>query len=128
MQLDLAVDHVTLALTHRGHVGLDGTCYCSELTRVVRQMRDFCAPDLILARHAGDVGTGPADPASLDDSRAPPSLSHVPGQQLTPLAAAKNQSVDLFWTHQFHPSHCDCVSGEHLPIAAALRSGQTGLM
>ena len=37
MQLDLAVDHVALSLTHGGHVGFHGTCNRAELPRVVRQ-------------------------------------------------------------------------------------------
>ena len=101
MQFDLAVDHVALALAYRGHVGLNGTSHRAELTRVMRQMRDLRTPDLILAGHAGDVGTGPANPAALDDSRTPPGLRHVPGQQLAALAAAENQNIDLFWRHRF---------------------------
>src|SRR5258708_35163146 len=88
MQFDLAVDHIALALAYHGHVGLDGTSHCAELARVVRQMCDLRTPDLVLTGHAGDVGTGPANPAALDDSGTPPRPCHVPGRQFATLTAA----------------------------------------
>ena len=57
IQFDFAVDHVALALAYRGHVGLDRTSHRAKLARVVRQICNPCTPDLILAGHAGDVGT-----------------------------------------------------------------------
>src|SRR5271166_1116063 len=59
MQSNLAIDHVLLALPNLSHVGRDRTGdHRAERCGVMRQMRDPCAPDLILAGQAGDVGTG----------------------------------------------------------------------
>jgi hypothetical protein len=63
-------------------------------------MRDARAPDLVLARHAGDVWTRAADPAAFDDGSAPPRLRHVPGKRFAALAAAGDQEFDMFrFTH-----------------------------
>jgi hypothetical protein len=53
------------------------------------QMRHLGAPDLVLPRHAGDVGTGTADPAPIGPR-------HVPSQQLAAGAAADNQDLEPF--------------------------------
>ena len=77
----------------------------AELRRVVRQMRDPRAPDLVLAGQAGDVGAGAADPAALDDGGPPPRPRQMPGQQLAALAAAKDQDFKLFGCrHELSPS------------------------
>jgi hypothetical protein len=104
MQFDLAVDHVALALADRRHVGLHRTGHRAELSGVVRQMRHLGAPNLVLAGHAGDIGTGAADPAALDDGSPPPRLRHVPCQQLAALAAAQDQDFNLFCRHELSPS------------------------
>jgi hypothetical protein len=72
VQFDLAIDHIALALTHRGHIGLDRTCNGAELPSVPGQVRNPCTPNLVLAGHAGNVGTGTADPAALDDGGTSP--------------------------------------------------------
>ena len=112
MQFDLAVDHVALALTHRGHVGFDGTCYRAELPRVMRQMRNLRAPDLILARHAGNVGTGPADPAALDDSRTSPDCAMCQANNLPPWPLPRIRTST-------------CSGDIGFPASLPLRFGQT---
>src|SRR5215831_19355760 len=58
-----------LLLSNRCHVDSDGAGLRAILPAVARQVRDFGVHDLILARHAGDVRTGAANPASLHDGR-----------------------------------------------------------
>jgi len=80
MQSNLAVNHVPLALANIRHVGCDRTDHGAELRGVMREMRDPCAPDLVLAGQAGDVGTGTPDPSALDDGSSSPRLRLMPGQ------------------------------------------------
>ena len=60
---DQLFDHLALALTDFGHVNRDGTRHRAEACGVVYQVRDFRAPDLVLARKTVDVGAGAADGA-----------------------------------------------------------------
>jgi hypothetical protein len=48
--------------------------------RPLPMMRDPGAPNLVLARQASDVGTGTADPPTLDDGGPPPRLREMPSQ------------------------------------------------
>src|SRR4029077_21242430 len=80
MQSNLAVNHVPLALANLRHVGCDRTDHGAELRGVMREMRDPCAPDLVLAGQVGDVGTGTPDPPALDDGSSSPRLRLMPGQ------------------------------------------------
>jgi hypothetical protein len=59
-------------------------------------MYDLGAPNFVLAGQTGDVWTGAADPATLDDGSSTPRLRHMPRQQLAAFAAAKDQNVELF--------------------------------
>src|SRR5262249_35282639 len=95
MQIDLAVDHLALALADRRHVGRDGAGYHAEVRALARQMRDPRAPNLVLAGQAGDVGAGAADPPALDDGSPPPRLRHVPSQCLAALSAARVRRLYL---------------------------------
>jgi hypothetical protein len=45
----------------------DGPGHYSVLSAVMRKMSNFRVRNLILARHASDVGTGATNPASLHD-------------------------------------------------------------
>src|SRR5580700_8419597 len=96
MELNLAVDHVALALANCRHVDRDRPGHRAELRAVTRQMRDLRAPNLVLARQAGDVGTGAADPPALHHSSPPPGLSHMPREQLAGLSTAEDQNFKLF--------------------------------
>src|SRR5262245_45184209 len=58
MRGNLGIDHLALALAHRGHVDGDGTRHGAELRGVAHQIRDLRAPNLILTRQAVNVGTG----------------------------------------------------------------------
>ena len=77
---NLGVDHVALALANRRHVDRDVTGHRTELRSVAHQMRDLRAPDLVLAGHAGDVGTGAADPPALHDGSPSARSRQMPGQ------------------------------------------------
>jgi hypothetical protein len=96
MQIDLATDHIALATQNSRHVGRNRTGCHAELRAMLREMRDPGAPNLGLAGHAGDVRTGPADPAALDKGSPPPRLRQMPSDQLASLSAAKDQYVKLF--------------------------------
>src|SRR5258708_4958212 len=96
MRGNRALNHVALALANRRHVDRDGTGFHAELRGVVHQMRDLGTPNLVLAGQAGDVGTGAADPAAFHDGSPPPRPCQVPGEELAPLSAAKNEDVEAF--------------------------------
>jgi hypothetical protein len=78
MEIDFAVNHVALSLANLSHVSRDGTGRRAELPSVMREMRDPCAPNLILAGQAGDVGTGAPDPPALHDGSPSPRPRHMP--------------------------------------------------
>jgi hypothetical protein len=67
MRRDLAVNHVALALANGRHVDRDGAGRRAELRGVMHQMRNLCAPYLVLAGQAGDVGARAPDPLPLHD-------------------------------------------------------------
>jgi len=46
MRGNLGIDHLALALAHRGHVDGDGTRHGAELCSVAHQIRDLRAPNL----------------------------------------------------------------------------------
>jgi len=58
--------------------------------------RDSGAFDLILARHAGDVGTGTTNPASFDNGSSSSRLRHVPCDKLSTCPAAEDENFKLF--------------------------------
>ncbi len=67
MRRDLAVHHVPLAFANGRHIDRDGAGLRAELRGVMRQMRNLCAPYLILAGQARDVGTGAPYPLPFHD-------------------------------------------------------------
>ena len=93
---NLGVDHVTLALANRHHVDRHATRLGAKLRGVARRVCDVRAPDLVLARHAIDIGAGAADPLPLHDGRASPRLRHVPRQELAASSTAKDQDFKPF--------------------------------
>jgi 3-polyprenyl-4-hydroxybenzoate decarboxylase len=61
----------------------------------------------VLAGQARDVRAGAANPLALNDSSPPSRLRHVPSQQLTALAAAKDQDFKSFrLRHRLLPWLC----------------------
>src|SRR5437899_2084114 len=76
---DQAVDHIALARQHLLHVGGGGTRHRSEPIRVVNQIGDLRAPDLVLTGKAVGCRTGTADQFALYKGGAMPRLGHVPG-------------------------------------------------
>ncbi len=72
MRGDLRGDHLALALANLRHVDLDRPGDHAEFGRMAREMSDLGASNLVLARQAGDVGAGAADPPPLDDRGSPP--------------------------------------------------------
>src|SRR5215831_4081086 len=113
MQRNLALDHIALTLADPCHVGRDSTAdHRAELGGVTCQMRDPRAPNLVLAREAGDIGTRAPDPAALDDGRPSPRSRHMPSYLLAALATAKDQNFEpLCFRHELPPctpqSVCD---------------------
>ena len=75
---NLGVNHVAFALANDRHVDGDGTGDRAELRGMACEMRDFRAPNLILAGQAGDVGTGAPDPAAFHDSSSSPRTRQMP--------------------------------------------------
>src|SRR5262249_43138364 len=64
---NLSGDHVTLALAYCRHVNLDGARHRAKLRRMVHQMGNPSAPNLVLAGHARDIGTRASYPSALDN-------------------------------------------------------------
>src|SRR4029077_9582323 len=69
---NLAFHHFALAPTNRFHIDSDGIGDRAIVLAVTSNVRDFRARNLILARHAGDVGTGSANPLSFHYSSLVP--------------------------------------------------------
>jgi hypothetical protein len=67
MLCDLGGHHVPLALANHGHVDRAGLERPAVFRGVTHKMGDPRALNLIFARHAGDVGTGAADPFAFHD-------------------------------------------------------------
>src|SRR5262249_7461618 len=64
--------------------------------RVAYEMGDPRARNLVLARHAGDVGTGAADPLAFHDDSPLSSSCHLPGDELAASSAAEDDDVVPF--------------------------------
>jgi hypothetical protein len=98
MKDSLAFDHVALALTNRRHIDFHGAGHCTESLGMPRQMRNSCAPDLVLARQASDRGTRSAYPLALDDGNLPARPRKMPGKQFASLSAAEDQHFVVFFS------------------------------
>src|SRR5215470_785093 len=94
---DLPVDHVLLAAPNLRHIDRNCAGRCAELSGVAGEMRNTCAPDLVLAGQASDGRTGATDPTALDDHDALPRSGQMPGESLAALSAAKDQDIIMFW-------------------------------
>jgi len=79
-----ADDHVALARQNSLHVGGDGTGHHSEPSRVVNQIGDLCAPNLVLAGKTVGVWARAADQFTLDNGGAMPRPGQVPSQEFAP--------------------------------------------
>jgi hypothetical protein len=78
---------------------------------VLREVRHPRTPNLGLAGHAGDVGTGAADPAALHKGGPPPRLRQMPSDQLASLSAPEDQYIKLFdLRHDFLRALLDLLS------------------
>ena len=108
---DEPLDHVALALEYARHVDLDRPRYHPELRRMLHQIDDPGAPDLVLAREAGDVRAGAADPSSFHHDRTVPRFRHVPGHELAADSAAQHENFDFFRRHCVAPLRIESASG-----------------
>jgi hypothetical protein len=97
VRLNLTLHHLALALTDRCHIDGDGPGHYSVLSTMTRKMRNFRVRNLILARHASDVGTGAADPPSLDNRSLTPRLRQVPSYQFAANSAAQDENFKPLW-------------------------------
>jgi hypothetical protein len=88
-----------------------------------RQVRDAGAPELVLAWHAGDRGTGPADPTSLHYGNSMSAAREMPCQLLAALAAAKDHRVEVFHAAQLKPAGSRGSIPERMILAAYCREG-----
>src|SRR6476659_1229444 len=95
MRGDLGFNHGTLALSNHRHVDRGGINRPAELRGVAHQIRDPRTRNLILSRHAGDVGTGAPNPFALYDGSSPSDLRQVPSKELATGSTAKNQDFKL---------------------------------
>src|SRR5262249_53517065 len=71
---------------------------------VAYEISDPRARDLVLARHAGDVGTRASNPLTLHHGRSPSRLRHMPGHELAAGPASEDKDFIPFWlSHGFRP-------------------------
>src|SRR5262249_31763381 len=70
--LNLTVHHLALALANCGHVDSDRICHDAMLSTVRCRVAPFGIRNLVLAGHAGDVGTETATPPPLHDGGSVP--------------------------------------------------------
>jgi hypothetical protein len=63
------------------------------LRTITRKVGNFRIRNFVLAWHAGDIGTGAANPLPLDDSRPVTSLRQMPSQEFAANSAAKDENV-----------------------------------
>ena len=96
VECDLPVDHVLLAAAHLAHVGSDVIGQGAEMRGVAHQMGDPGAPEFVLGRQAGDGGAGTADPATLYHGDFLAGLAEMPREQLSTLAAAQDDDIEVF--------------------------------
>jgi hypothetical protein len=101
---NLTLHHLALAPANRCHIDSDGTSHRAIAPAVTRELRDLRTRNLILARHAGDVGTGATNPLSLHDGSPSSRLRHMPTQKLAARPAAEDENFKLlkFW-HALSP-------------------------
>jgi hypothetical protein len=92
---DLPIDHRLLAPADGRHIDADWSGRGTEFGRVLNQMSNSRAPDLVFAGQTGDRRAGTADPPSFDNRNFLTGTSQVPSEQFTALAAAKDQSVEI---------------------------------
>src|SRR5262249_46249568 len=105
MRGNLALNHVAFALANLGHINPDGSGHGAELRTIARQMRHLRAPNLVLAGHAVDIGTGAPNIPALHDDSLSPGLRHMPSQELAANSTTKDQDFIPFrLSHYFPPS------------------------
>src|SRR5271156_2197415 len=89
MHIDQASDHLAFAVAHDRHVDARVLLADAEFFAPVEKRGDLRAVNDVLARQAGDVGTGTADPFALNNNGPLPFPGQGPGEILAALAAAK---------------------------------------
>ena len=104
---NLTLHHLALAPTDRCHIDGDGPGHHSVVGTVTRKMRNFRIRNLILARHASDVGTGATYPASLHDGGPAPGLRQVPSYEFAANSAAKDENFKPLWLRHSIFSVCE---------------------
>jgi len=56
-------------------------------------MRDPRAGNFVLAGHAGDIGTGAADPSALHNGGSPSSFRQMPGYEFATGSTAEDEGI-----------------------------------
>src|SRR5262245_3665537 len=90
---NLRGDHVALALANYRHVDRAGLYAPAEDLGIAHEIRDSRAGNLVLARHASDVGARAADPSALHDRRSSPRCRQMPGDELATGSTAEDESI-----------------------------------
>ena len=65
----------------------------------MREIRNFSAPDFVLAGKAIYVGAGPPDPPPLDNQRVLSGLCQMPGKVFPAFPAPDDEILIIFHTH-----------------------------
>jgi hypothetical protein len=109
MDLDHAFDHLALAPANVLHPGGGRHGAGAVIGGVPDQLRHPGTLDDILARQAGDVGTGAADQPTLDHHHRATLLRQLPGDVLARLPAAEDDVFDLIGAVHDGPLRVRCT-------------------
>jgi hypothetical protein len=93
MKRNLAIDHVLLAASDRGHLGMNGTGDRAERSSVLRKIGNPRTPYFVLGGQARDGRAGAAHPSTLYDADFLAGTSKIPGEQFAALTAAKDEDI-----------------------------------
>jgi hypothetical protein len=94
-----AVHHFAFAVPNRRHIDRSRSGRTPEFAGMVDEIRNFGAPDLILAGETIDVRARSANPPPLNDRGLSARSRRMPGEDFPALAATDNDVPIVFCTH-----------------------------
>src|SRR6266852_4659844 len=84
----------------------------------MNQIRNFSAPDFVLAGKTIDIRAGTPDPPPLDDDRLLSGLCQMPGKVFSAFAAPDDDVLMILHTHN-GVGHCSLPAGNSSKVARA---------
>jgi hypothetical protein len=99
MHGDQTSNHLAFSQSNRCHVRPGAGSDNPKFRCVMGEIRNFGAPDFVLAGETIDIRAGTPDPASFDDSRSLSGLSQMPSQIFPALAASDDEILVALDAH-----------------------------